>query len=218
MPYAWTHDSGAAPAAHLRLWPHRSLPRKGFAAFILATFAMITIPLYPLLGTVVLWGLLPFLLLAVAGLWWGLERSYRDARMSEELHIDSANVHLLRNQSRRRATGMGMPELLGSAADSCKRRAGRALHHPCAARAARSSLARSCRKMSANCCMVRLWRHCAGPTCPIPARRDTGGSAQPCLYLRADRAEIHLPGILVLEMTHDLAHVADRTGADLGDG
>lgn len=96
MPYAWTHDSGAAPAAHLRLWPHRSLPRKGFAAFILATFAMITIPLYPHLGTVVLWGLLPFLLLAVAGLWWGLERSYRDARMSEELHIDSANVHLLR--------------------------------------------------------------------------------------------------------------------------
>ena len=96
MPYEWTHDTGAAPVTHLRLWPHRSLPRKGFAAFILATFVMITIPLYPLLGTVVLWGVLPFLLLAVAGVWWALERSYRDARMSEELRIDPQNVHLLR--------------------------------------------------------------------------------------------------------------------------
>ena len=80
----------------LRLWPHRSLPRRGFAAFILGTFALITIPLYPLLGTVVLWGLLPFLLLAVAGVWVGLERSYHDAKIHEELTIDPEQVHLRR--------------------------------------------------------------------------------------------------------------------------
>ncbi len=97
MPYEWsTTENAAGPARRLRLWPYRSLPRKGFAIFVLVTFALITLPLYPLLGTVLLWGLLPFLLLAVAGVWWALERSYRDARLSEELTIDRDEAHLLR--------------------------------------------------------------------------------------------------------------------------
>ncbi|WP_111734191.1 DUF2244 domain-containing protein [Roseovarius amoyensis] len=97
MPYEWsTTENAAGPARRLRLWPHRSLPRKGFAAFVLVTFSLITLPLYPLLGTVLLWGLLPFLLLAVAGVWWGLERSYRDARLSEELTIDRDEAQLVR--------------------------------------------------------------------------------------------------------------------------
>ncbi|MFD1157022.1 DUF2244 domain-containing protein [Roseovarius aestuarii] len=96
MPYEWTRISDPVPQTRLTLWPFRSLPRRGFAAFILGTFALITIPLYPLLGTVVLWGLLPFLLLAVAGLWWGLEKSYRDARLHEELTISETHVHLVR--------------------------------------------------------------------------------------------------------------------------
>jgi len=97
MPYEWsTTENAAGPARRLRLWPHRSLPRKGFAAFVLVTFALITLPLYPLLGTALLWGLLPFLLLAVAGVWWGLDRSYRDARLSEELTIDRDKARLVR--------------------------------------------------------------------------------------------------------------------------
>lgn len=97
MPYEWsTTENAVGPARRLRLWPHRSLPRKGFAIFVLVTFALITLPLYPLLGTVLLWGLLPFLLLAVAGVWWALERSYRDGRLSEELTIDRDEAHLLR--------------------------------------------------------------------------------------------------------------------------
>jgi len=97
MPYEWsTTENATGPARRLRLWPHRSLPRKGFAIFVLVTFALITLPLYPLLGTVLLWGLLPFLLLAVAGVWWGLERSYRDARLSEELTIGRDKAHLVR--------------------------------------------------------------------------------------------------------------------------
>jgi uncharacterized membrane protein len=94
MPYEWTdHPDGST--RRLRLWPHRSLPRRGFAAFILGTFALITVPLYPLLGTALLWGLLPFVLLAVAGLWWGLERSYRDAEMHEELTLGPGDIHVL---------------------------------------------------------------------------------------------------------------------------
>ena len=96
MPYEWTIDSNTESRTRLTLWPHRSLPRRGFAAFILGTFTLITIPLYPLLGTVVLWGLLPFLLLAVAGIWWALEKSYRDARLHEELTIGETKVHLVR--------------------------------------------------------------------------------------------------------------------------
>ena len=95
MPYAWREDNHGG-LTRLKMWPHRSLPRRGFVAFILGTFALITIPLYPLLGTFVLWGLLPFLLVAVGGIWWALERSYRDAEMHEELVIGPDEVHLTR--------------------------------------------------------------------------------------------------------------------------
>ncbi|MEM6588503.1 MAG: DUF2244 domain-containing protein, partial [Pseudomonadota bacterium] len=82
MPYEWSHPDAASDAAQtLRLWPHRSLSRRGFAGFILITSAMISVPLFPLLGTVVLWGVLPFLILSVAGIWFALERSYRDGRL-----------------------------------------------------------------------------------------------------------------------------------------
>ena len=101
MPYQWTtpHPEGDTDMT-LSLWPHRSLPRRGFAAFVLATFTLITVPLYPLLGTAVLWGLLPFLLMAVAGMWWALEHSYRTARLTEVLTIAPEEVHLVRTNPR----------------------------------------------------------------------------------------------------------------------
>jgi len=43
-------------------------------------------------------------------------------------------------------------------------------------------------------------------------------SAELGLHHRADFAEIHLAGVFTLERGHDLAHVADRRGFDLGDG
>jgi len=101
MPYQWSHPPrGADPNLTLELWPHRSLPRRGFAAFVLGTFILITIPLFPLLGTVVLWGLLPFLLLAVAGIWWALEATYRSARMTEVLTIGPDALRLVRTGPR----------------------------------------------------------------------------------------------------------------------
>ncbi|KAA0916058.1 DUF2244 domain-containing protein [Aquicoccus porphyridii] len=85
MPHRWTH--GPAGQHEVVLWPHRSLPRRGFAAIILMAFLLATVPLYGLLGTVVLWGLLPFMLLVVAGLWWALEHTYKTAEMRETLTI-----------------------------------------------------------------------------------------------------------------------------------
>ena len=68
MPYQWTTEPDSQPQ-EMRLWPHQSLPPRGFAAFILTTFTLILIPTLPLLGTTLLWGLLPFVLMAVAGIY-----------------------------------------------------------------------------------------------------------------------------------------------------
>lgn len=94
MPYRWTDISPSEK--RLDLWPHRSLPRRGFAVFILITFALIMVPLVPLLGTPLLWGLLPFLLLAFGGVWWALEHSYRTADLCEVLHLTPEILSLVR--------------------------------------------------------------------------------------------------------------------------
>ena len=40
--------------------------------------------------------------------------------------------------------------------------------------------------------------------------------AQALFHHRANLSEIHLPGVFRFQSAHDLAHVADRTGAGLG--
>ena len=97
MPYAWSETDPSAPRQELQLWPHQSLPPKGFAAFILATFGLIMIPLFPLLGSVVLWGILPFLLAALAGVWFALDRSHRNAQILEVLTLTDDSARLVRH-------------------------------------------------------------------------------------------------------------------------
>ncbi|WP_137701376.1 DUF2244 domain-containing protein [Marimonas lutisalis] len=92
MPHRW---SNTTDERQVTLWPHRSLPRRGFAAIILMAFLLATVPLYGLLGTVFLWGLLPFLLLAVAGLWWALEHTYKTAEVLETLTITPEQTRLV---------------------------------------------------------------------------------------------------------------------------
>lgn len=98
MPYRWSPLPDDSHAQRLDLWPHRSLPRRGFAAFMLITAAMIAMPLLAVLGTAILWGLLPFLVLAVAGLWWALQKSYASGRLHEALTIDHDRLHLTRTE------------------------------------------------------------------------------------------------------------------------
>lgn len=98
MPHRWS-DTPNTPA--LTLWPHRSLPRRGFAAMILFAFTMGTIPLYGLLGTVFLWGILPFILVMVGALWWGLERSYRDGDILELLTLKDGTLTLTHRPAKR---------------------------------------------------------------------------------------------------------------------
>ena len=102
MPYRWTQDL-ARDARKLTLWPHNSLPPAGFAAFVGSTFIMATLPLYGLLGTAVLWGLLPFLLIAIAALYWALRRNESDRRILEVLTLARDDLHLVRHEPRGRA-------------------------------------------------------------------------------------------------------------------
>ncbi|PRX38136.1 Uncharacterized membrane protein [Meinhardsimonia xiamenensis] len=99
---AFSREGRDRPLAHLVLWPHRSLPRRGFAGFILATFALLCLPLLAVLGSIVLWGLLPFLMGTLALLWYFLERSYRDAQLREDLRLWHDRIELVRTDPRGR--------------------------------------------------------------------------------------------------------------------
>ncbi len=93
--------AGDAPLAELHLWPYRSLPRRGMAAFLAATCAFAAVPLVGALGTPVLWWVLPFVALVVGGLWLALGRSYRDGETIEVLRLWSDRVELIRHDPRR---------------------------------------------------------------------------------------------------------------------
>lgn len=106
MPYEWIttdSDDSDSPLYEVHLWPHRSLPKRGFAAFIGGTFALLLLPLYPAIGSPVLWGLLPFLMVTLWLLYWAIQRSYRDGEILEELRIWGDRIRLERH-SRHRAT------------------------------------------------------------------------------------------------------------------
>lgn len=95
MPYEWLPPTGDTKRLHL--WPYRSLPRRGFVWFIGGTATLITLPLAATLGTPVLWGILPFLILAISGVWYALQRSYKDGEILEDLTLTPAKITLIRH-------------------------------------------------------------------------------------------------------------------------
>ena len=101
MPYEW---SPARPASNshwqLSLWPYRSLLRRDFVLFMGGTAAIISLPLIAVLGTAVLWGLLPFFAVMFWGLWTALNISYRRGEVLEELTVDATTAHLVRHNPR----------------------------------------------------------------------------------------------------------------------
>lgn len=115
MPYEWVKrpkgaseksgaplpPGGAEPLAELHLWPYRSLPRRGFVWVIGGMAVLLSLPLIEVLGSPVLWGLLPFVLAALWGLWFALNRSYRDGEILERLTLWPDRVDVLRDGPRR---------------------------------------------------------------------------------------------------------------------
>lgn len=97
MPYQWTTSPDDSPQV-LHLWPHNSLPLPGMAAFVLTTFTLICIPTLPLLGSPILWGILPFLLAAVWGIYHALRRNRRARQITEVLTLDEEEARLIRTE------------------------------------------------------------------------------------------------------------------------
>ena len=100
MPYEFLPSPPSESRLHL--WPYRSLPRRGFVWFIGGTASLIAVPLIAVVGTPVLWGLLPFLLATIGAVWWALERSYRDGEIVEDLALSADQITLVRHGPRGR--------------------------------------------------------------------------------------------------------------------
>lgn len=99
MPYEWTSKPNVTPQT-MRIWPYQSLPQRGMAAFVLATFTMISIPLIAMLGSILLWGLLPFAMAAVFGIWFALTRNHKARLIEEHLSIDENSARLIHQNTK----------------------------------------------------------------------------------------------------------------------
>lgn len=100
MPYRWEDSSGTEE--RLRLWAHNALPPRGAMIVVMSVFFFGLVPLLAVLGSVLLWGLLPFLLLTVAGLWLALEANYRARDIQEVLTLSENRAHLVHHGPRAR--------------------------------------------------------------------------------------------------------------------
>lgn len=97
MPYEWLPPAPSGPKAEAHLWPYRSLPKKGFVTFFAISFGMVALPLLAVVGSPILWGILPFMALVLGGAWWGLQRSYKDGSVLEELRVWDDRITLTRH-------------------------------------------------------------------------------------------------------------------------
>lgn len=114
MPYHWhEHETGApadtagasvsqgrGPASKLLVWPHQSLSPQGFVWFIGITAGMFCFPLVAVLGTFALWGVLPFILLVLWGVWYGIQQNAAALRYHEELVLTDDRIAITRHQPR----------------------------------------------------------------------------------------------------------------------
>jgi uncharacterized membrane protein len=95
MPYEWLPPEDGED--RLQLWPHRSLDQRGFVWFIGLTAALIAVPLFGILGSPVLWALLPFLLAAIWAVWFALRKNGRDRDIVEDLRLSPDRITLVRH-------------------------------------------------------------------------------------------------------------------------
>ncbi len=98
MPYEWSSEPPVRKTNwELSLWPYRSLLRKDFVIFMGATVALVMLPLLAVLGSPVLWGLLPPLMVMIGGVWYALHVSYKRGEVLEELRVSEERAHLVRH-------------------------------------------------------------------------------------------------------------------------
>ena len=92
MPYEWLPPEDRVQRLHL--WPHRSLTQRGFVWFVGLTAGLIAVPALAVLGSPVLWALLPFLLAALWAIWFALRKNARDREILEVPTLSPEEVRL----------------------------------------------------------------------------------------------------------------------------
>lgn len=97
MPYRWIEPTNTDGKAELHLWPHRSLTSRGFVTFFGATFALVSVPLLAVVGSPVLWGILPFFAICLGGMWLAIRRNDRDRSVFERLCFDARELMIERH-------------------------------------------------------------------------------------------------------------------------
>jgi uncharacterized membrane protein len=86
------------PDLALTLWPNRSATRKAWT-WVVALLALgLALPLLGLAGTSAAWGMLPFLVAALVGLYLAVRRSHHDGRLREELRLWPDLVTVVRRE------------------------------------------------------------------------------------------------------------------------
>lgn len=113
----------------LHLWPHRSLTQRGFVWFVGLTVALIAVPLLAILGSPVLWGLLPFIGATVWAIWFALRKNGRDRDIVEDLVLSPARM-TRPPRPERPAAGLGGEPALGACGLLPGRRPGAELPDP----------------------------------------------------------------------------------------
>lgn len=97
MPYRWTSE----PAGdRLTLWPHQSLTARGFSIFIGTTAAMLTLPLFAVLGSPIVWVLLGFFVVPVWGVWRAIMANRRARMIEEEMTFAEGRLRLVHRPAR----------------------------------------------------------------------------------------------------------------------
>ena len=95
MPYEWLPSRPGED--HLHVWPHRSLNQRGFVWFVGITAMLIAVPIFAVLGSPVVWALMPFPLVAIWAIWFALRKNGRDRDIIEDLHLSAEAVRLTRH-------------------------------------------------------------------------------------------------------------------------
>ena len=102
MPYAWQPDTPDG-TRRLLIWRHRSLTPEGFVWVIGLTAGALTLPLLAVVGSAVLWGLLPFELAVLLGLWWAVQRGWKGGGAFEEVALNPRLMSVTRHDPGRPA-------------------------------------------------------------------------------------------------------------------
>jgi len=103
-PGAFALASGDGAEYRLSLMPFVSMGPKGFVRIIAISAAFLTLPLLAVLGTPVLWGLLPFAGLALWALWYALSRNSAERHaLREDLCLTKERIEITRTNPRKPA-------------------------------------------------------------------------------------------------------------------